>query len=234
VLLQHDLAVLCDGVREGRRTLINVRKYVLMATSSNFGNMASMAAAAVFLPFLPMRPVQILLNNFLYDVSELAIPTDRVDAAEIVAPQRWDIRSIRNFMLAFGPLSSVFDLLCFYLLYAVLHTPAAVFQSAWFVESMATQVLVIFVIRSTRPAWRDRPSGWLAASSLAIVAAAFALPFLPLGATFGFVPLPADVLALVVALTLAYLAAAEAAKHAFRRLTALNAPAAPLPTMVRE
>jgi Mg2+-importing ATPase len=218
VLLEHDLGVLRDGVREGRRTLINVNKYVLMATSSNFGNMVSMAAAALFLPFLPMRPVQILLNNFLYDLSELPIPTDRVDDADLLAPRRWDTPFVRNFMLCFGPVSSLFDLLAFALLYKVLHTPAEVFQAAWFVESMATQVLVIFIIRTTRPCWRDRPSRWLALASVACVGAAFALPFLPWGGIFGFVPLPPDVLGLVVALTLGYLVVAEAVKHLFYRL----------------
>jgi Mg2+-importing ATPase len=223
VLLQHDLGVLRDGVREGRRTLINVNKYVLMATSSNFGNMASMAAAALFLPFLPMRPVQILLNNFLYDLSELPIPTDRVDDADLLAPRRWDTPFVRNFMLCFGPVSSLFDLLAFALLYKVLHTPAEVFQAAWFVESMATQVLVIFIIRTPRPCWRDRPSRWLALASVLVVGAAFALPFLPwAGRVFGFVPLPPDVLALVVALTLGYLVVAESVKHLFYRLIGIK------------
>jgi len=217
VLLQHDLGVLHDGVREGRRTLLNVDKYVLMATSSNFGNMTSMAAASLFLPFLPMRPVQILLNNFLYDFSELAIPTDRVDDADLRSPQRWDITTIRNFMLCFGPLSSLFDLLAFGLLYLVMRTPVAMFQTAWFVQSMATQVLVIFVIRTRRALWRDRPSPWLAAGSVAVVAAAIALPFTALGEAFGFVALPLPVLMLLLGLTLAYLASAEAAKHLFHR-----------------
>jgi Mg2+-importing ATPase len=167
VLLRHDLGVLRDGIREGRRTLVNVNKYVLMATSSNFGNMASMAAAALFLPFLPMRPLQILLNNFLYDVSELPIPTDRVAEADLLAPRRWNTDFIRNFMLTFGPLSSLFDLLASALLYYVLHTPAALFQTAWFVQSMATQVLIVFVIRTERAAWKERPSTLLALSSVA-------------------------------------------------------------------
>ena len=218
VLMQHDLDVLRDGIREGRRTLINVNKYVLMATSSNFGNMVSMAAAALFLPFLPMRPVQILLNNFLYDLSELPIPTDRVADADLLAPRRWDTAFVRNFMLCFGPLSSLFDLLAFALLYRVLHTPAAIFQTAWFVQSIATQVLVIFVIRTARACWRDRPSGWLALASVLVVAVAFALPFTPWGSSFGFVALPPNVTALVIALTLGYLLVAEAAKHFFYRL----------------
>ncbi|MFM9916741.1 MAG: magnesium-translocating P-type ATPase [Rhizobacter sp.] len=225
VLLRHDLDVLRDGIREGRRTLINVNKYVLMATSSNFGNMVSMAAAALFLPFLPMRPLQILLNNFLYDLSELPIPTDRVDDADLLAPRRWDIGFVRNFMLCFGPLSSVFDLAGFALLYFVLHTPAAVFQTAWFMESMATQVLVIFVIRTPRACWRDRPARWLALTSLAVVGVAIAFPFTPWAARFGFVAVPGEVLALVAGLTVVYLAVAEMAKRLFYRLSPIKTPA---------
>jgi len=218
VLLRHDLGVLRDGMREGRRTLVNVNKYVLMATSSNFGNMVSMAAAALFLPFLPMQPLQILLNNFLYDVSELPIPTDRVAEADLLAPRRWDTAFIRNFMLTFGPLSSVFDLLAFAVFYNVLHTPVALFQTAWFVQSMATQVLIIFVIRTGRSAWRDRPSALLTLSSVGIVACAVVLPYLPWGEFFGLVPMPAPVLGVVAGFTLAYLAVTELAKHVFYRL----------------
>ncbi len=215
VLLRQDLGVVRDGIREGRRTMLNVNKYLLMATSSNFGNMVSMAAAALFLPFLPMRPLQILLNNFLYDLSELPIPTDRVDEADLLVPRRWDTPFIRDFMLCFGPLSSLFDLLCFALLHLVLRVPEAVFQTAWFVQSLATQVLVIFLIRTARACWRDRPAPGLALMSVAITASAFALPFLPWGAFFGFVPLPANVVALILALTLAYLVVTEGAKRLF-------------------
>ena len=232
VLLQHDLGVLRDGIREGRRTLVNVNKYVLMATSSNFGNMVSMAAAALFLPFLPMRPLQILLNNFMYDLSELPIPTDRVAEADLLAPRRWDTAFIRNFMLTFGPLSSLFDLLAFALFYNVLQTPVALFQTAWFVQSMATQVLIIFVIRSTRSAWRDRPSALLALSSVAVVAVAVALPYLPWAAFFGFVPMPASVLGVVTALTLAYLVVTELAKRLFYRFDVSRRPRAE-PALVR-
>ncbi len=218
VMLEADLQALCEGIRDGRRTVVNVNKYVLMATSSNFGNMVSMAAAAVFLPFLPMLPLQILLNNFLYDLSELPIPTDRVDDSELLAPRRWDIRFIRNFMLCFGPLSSLFDLATFAALRLVLHAPAAMFQTAWFVESMATQVLVIFVIRTPRASWRDRPSGWLAFGTIAALSAAVALPFTSWGRAFGFVSPSADVVGFVAALTIAYLIAAEAAKRVFYRV----------------
>jgi Mg2+-importing ATPase len=178
-----------------------------------------------------MLPSQILLNNLLYDSSQLAIPTDRVDDADLLAPRRWDTPFVRNFMLCFGPLSSAFDLMAFGLLYWVLHTPAEVFQTAWFVESMATQVFVIFVIRTTRACWRDRPSPWLALASLAAVGVALALPFLPWGRVFGLVPLPAEVLGLLMALTLGYLAVAELAKHAFYRWIG-NSRAVPAPDPV--
>jgi Mg2+-importing ATPase len=220
VLVEHDLAVLRDGVREGRRTMANVEKYVLMATSSNLGNMVSMAVAALFLPFLPMLPVQILLNNLLYDLSELPIPTDRVDEAGLQEPRRWDTGFIRKFMLCFGPLSSVFDLLAFALFYGWLHASAALFQTAWFVQSMTTQVLVIFVIRTRRVAWRDWPSTLLAVTSIAVVALAVALPYAPWGRFFGLVPLPAELMSWILALTLAYLVATEAAKHVFYRFVA--------------
>ncbi len=217
VLMRHELGVLADGVTEGRRTAANVDKYLKMATSSNFGNMASMAAAALFLPFLPMRPLQILLNNFLYDVSELAIPTDRVAEAELQQPRRWDVAAITRFMLCFGPLSSLFDLLAFGWLYGVLHVAAAEFQTAWFVQSLATQVLVIFVIRTTLPAWRDRPSVALALGSLAVVALACALPWLPGLSLLGFVPLSGPATAGVAVLTMGYLLSAEFAKRGVQR-----------------
>ncbi|WP_395699132.1 magnesium-translocating P-type ATPase [Aquabacterium sp.] len=220
VLMRHELGVLADGVVEGRRTAANVDKYLKMATSSNFGNMASMAAAALFLPFLPMRPLQILLNNFLYDLSELAIPTDRVAEAELQQPRRWDVAAITRFMLCFGPLSSLFDLLAFGWLYAVLHVSAAEFQTAWFVQSLATQVLVIFVIRTAQPAWRDHPSPALALGSLAVVALACALPWLPALGLLGFVPLSGAVAGGALVLTLGYLLSAELAKHALRRFVA--------------
>ena len=138
------------GILEGRRAFGNVMKYLLMGTSSNFGNMFSMAGASLFLPFLPMLPTQILLNNFLYDMAQVTIPTDNVDAAYVRAPQRWDIRLIRNFMLFIGPISSIYDFLTFYVLLVLLHAKEAEFHTGWFVESLATQTLVLFVIRTQR------------------------------------------------------------------------------------
>ena len=217
VLLRHDLAVLRDGVLEGRHTFANVMKYITMATSSNFGNMASMAAAALVVPFLPMLPLQILLNNLLYDLSEAALPLDRVDPAALRSPQRWDVRYIRNFMLVFGGLSSLFDLLTFALLLGVLKAQESMFQTAWFVESMATQVLVVFVIRTRLPAWRSHPAPALVAAAAATVLAAALMPFSPWAGWFGFVPLPAQVLLALAGLTLTYLLVVEAAKRAFHR-----------------
>jgi Mg2+-importing ATPase len=216
ILLRNDLGVLAEGVREGRRTFANVMKYLMMGTSSNFGNMFSMAAGVLFLPFLPMLPVQILLNNLLYDVSEAAIPLDHVDDAMIARPRKWSMKQLTRFMLVFGPVSSAFDLLTFGLLLWLFQASAALFQTAWFVESLATQILVIFVIRTARRPWRSLPHPALAMTSLAVVVAALVLPYTGLGALFGFVPLPPMLLLLIGALTAVYLAATEAIKHWFR------------------
>lgn len=217
ILLRGDLGVLAAGVREGRRTFGNIMKYVMMGTSSNFGNMLSMAAAVLFLPFLPMLPVQILANNLLYDLSETTIPLDHVDGAELAAPRHWDMGFVRDFMLVLGPLSSVFDLLTFGLLIGAFGAEAALFHTGWFVESMATQVLVIFLIRTRASPFASRPHPALLASSLGVVAAAVALPFTPPGAWLGLVPLPPHLLAALGGVTLAYLAMVEAVKRWFYR-----------------
>ncbi|MBW4047858.1 MAG: magnesium-translocating P-type ATPase, partial [Proteobacteria bacterium] len=169
ILLQNDLNVLHAGILEGRRTFGNVMKYIMMATSSNFGNMFSMAGAALVLPFLPMLPLQILLNNLLYDISEMPLPLDNVDDEDLTMPKRWDMAFIRNFMLTIGPISSVFDLLTFYLLIRLLKADEALFHTGWFVESIATQVLVIFVIRTRRNPLRSHPHVWLTLLSLGVV-----------------------------------------------------------------
>jgi Mg2+-importing ATPase len=215
ILLRHDLRVLYDGVLEGRRTFANIMKYVMMGTSSNFGNMFSMAGAAVFLPFLPMLPVQILLNNMLYDVSEVPIPMDQVDEAEVARPRAWDMRFVRDFMWTMGPVSSVFDFATFAVLLAWLHAREGLFQTGWFIESMATQVLVIFVIRTRGRPWRSLPSPWLALTSLAVVAVAALLPLTPVGRGFGFVRPPVALYGIIAAMTAAYLVAAEAMKRWF-------------------
>jgi Mg2+-importing ATPase len=217
ILLRHDLSVLHDGVMEGRRTFANIMKYVMMGTSSNFGNMFSMAGASLFLPFLPMLPAQVLLNNMLYDLSEVPIPTDRVDPEEVAMPRAWDMRFVRDFMWVVGPVSSLFDFLTFYVLLAWLNASEPLFQTGWFVESLATQVLVIFVIRTRGNPLASRPSGWLAAGALAVVALAAVLPVTPFGALFGFVPPPPAFYAVVAAMTIAYLLLVQAVKRAFFR-----------------
>jgi P-type Mg2+ transporter len=220
ILLRRDLGVLHGGVIEGRRTFVNIRKYLLMGTSSNFGNMFSMAGAALFLPFLPLLPTQILLNNLLYDISEVPIPLDGVDPDELRSPQRWDIGFIRNFMWTLGPVSSLFDFLTFYVLLAVLDAGEALFRTGWFIESLATQVLVIFVIRTRGSPFAGRPVGALVFTSLAVVTLAIALPFTPLGPRLGFEAPPAAFFAVLAVLVGAYLALAEIAKRAFYRYLA--------------
>jgi P-type Mg2+ transporter len=217
ILLEHDLSVLERGVREGRRTFGNVMKYVMMGTSSNFGNMFSMAGASLVLPFLPMLPVQILLNNLLYDLSEMPIPMDEVDPEAMAEPRHWDIRFIRNFMLILGPVSSLFDFLTFGLLLLAFDAGPALFQTGWFIESLATQVLVIFVIRTRRNPLASRPSPYLAAAALAVVGVAVLIPFTALGRWFGFVAPPLDLLAALAGMLIAYLILAQAVKRWFYR-----------------
>ena len=217
ILLEHDLGVLHAGVLEGRRTFGNIMKYIMMGTSSNFGNMFSMAGASLFLPFLPMLPVQILLNNLLYDVSELPIPLDRVDDDYLSRPRHWDMTFIRNFMLFVGSVSSIFDFLTFYVMLAVFHAGEALFHTGWFIESMATQVLVIFIIRTRKNPFKSRPNPWLIACSLTVVAVAVALPFTPAGVHLGFVAPPALLFLILIVMLLAYLLAVEAVKKWFFR-----------------
>ena len=222
ILLQPDLNVLREGVMEGRRTFGNIMKYIMMGTSSNFGNMFSMAGAALFLPFLPMLPTQILLNNILYDLSEIPIPLDEVDAEELRQPRVLDMHFIRNFMLVVGPVSSLFDFLTFYLMLKVLHAGEALFQTGWFVESLCSQVLVIFIIRTRGNPLRSRAHPLLSATSLAIVALALVLPYTRLGADFGFVPPPPVFYPLLGGMLLSYLLVVEAIKRWFYRRLVLS------------
>lgn len=215
ILLKHDLNVLHQGVIEGRRTFGNIMKYVMMGTSSNFGNMCSVAGAAVFLPFLPMLPIQILLNNLLYDLSEIAIPFDRVDEEYLRKPRRWDMSFIRNFMLVVGPVSSLFDFMTFYILLNVLGADESRFQTGWFMESILTQVLVIFVIRTRRNIWDSKPNIWLAINAMIIVLIALILPFTNLGTYFGFRTLPLSFFFILVILAIGYLVTVEFVKRLF-------------------
>jgi len=213
ILLEPGLRVLHEGILEGRKAFGNVMKYLLMGTSSNFGNMLSMAGASVFLPFLPMLPTQILLNNFLYDLAQVSIPTDHVDESFLRKPQHWDIGLIRKFMLFIGPISSLFDFLTFYVLLHFLHAGEAEFHTGWFVESLATQTLVLFVIRTAGNPLRSRPSAALTVTTLAVVATALAIPFTALGTLLGFVPLPGLYFVFLASATLVYLGMVEAAKR---------------------
>ena len=216
ILLKNDLCILSDGVLEGRKTFGNTMKYILMGTSSNFGNMFSVAGASIFLKFLPMLPIQILLNNLLYDVSESTIPSDNVDESYIMAPKKWDMDFIKKFIVVFGPISSVFDFITFGILLFFFVADAAFFQTAWFVESICTQTLVIFVIRTrVVPFYHSRPNRLLAASTILIVAIACILPFTPIGSLFGFIPLPASFFAVLAGLVISYLVIVELVKRWF-------------------
>ena len=216
VLLDKDLGVLADGVMEGRRIFANTLKYVLMATSSNFGNMFSAAGASLFLTFLPMLPSQILLNNLLYDVGQLAIPTDRVDAEVLALPAAWDITVVRRFMSVFGPISSIFDFMTFFVMLAVLHASHDEFRSGWFVESLATQTLVVFLIRTRRvPFIRSRPSLPMIVTPVACAVIGAALPFSPLADVLGFTALPISFFLILIAMIATYLILVENAKRRF-------------------
>jgi Mg2+-importing ATPase len=223
ILLEKDLGVLNDGVMEGRRCFANIMKYIIMGTSSNFGNMFSMAAASLFLKFLPMLPTQILLNNFLYDISQIAVPGDNVDAALLHKPKRWQIGFIRQFMTIIGPISSIYDFLTFGVLLWWFHAAAnpPLFRTGWFVESLATQTLVVFVIRTAGNPFKSRPSGRLLMSVVAVAAVGAVLPYTPLGPLLGFTPLPLSLLGAIALLGLTYLFLVQAVKTWFYRRHAL-------------
>jgi P-type Mg2+ transporter len=216
VLLGKDLGILAGGVLEGRRIFSNTMKYVLMGTSSNFGNMFSAAGGSLLLNFLPMTPTQILLNNLLYDSGEMTIPTDSVDPELLERPAQWDIRLIRRFMIFFGLISSVFDFMTFAVMLFVFHARGSLFQTAWFTESLATQSLVIFAIRTRRsPFFRSRPGLALTVGTIGSVAVGLFLPFTPLGTLFGFTPLPLGFLAILALMVVVYLTLVEFGKSFF-------------------
>ncbi len=223
ILLEKNLDVLADGVAEGRRIFANTIKYVLMGTSSNFGNMFSAAGASLFLSFLPMLPSQILLNNLLYDSSQLAIPTDHVDEEQLRQPSHWDIAFIRRFMIFFGPLSSVFDFVTFGLMLWVFHAGATEFRSGWFIESLATQTLVIFAIRTRRvPFFRSHPSVPLVLTAVSVVIVGSVLPSTPLARTLGFSSLPTAFYAALAGMVIGYLVLIEVGKRFFYRSGVTN------------
>jgi Mg2+-importing ATPase len=205
-------------VIEGRKTVGNTMKYILMNTSSNFGNMFSVAGASIFLPFLPMLPIQILLNNLLYSVSQVAIPTDNVDPDYTATPKTWDMRFIKDFTILFGPLSSVFDYLTFFILLYFFEANSALFQTSWFVESICTQTLIVFVIRTRLvPFYKSRPSRLLILSAGAITVIGCVLPFTILGAFFGFVQPPLTFFAALICIVGGYILLVELAKRWFYR-----------------
>jgi Mg2+-importing ATPase len=213
ILLERHLDVLHAGIMAGRRSFGNVLKYLLMGTSSNFGNMFSMAGASVFLPFLPMLPTQILLNNFLYDFAQITIPTDNVDATYVQRPQRWNIGLIRKFMLVIGPVSSLYDFLTFYVLLKVFQFGEELFHTGWFLESLATQTLVLFVIRTAGRPWRHRPSTALTLTTVIVVIIGGLLPYTPLAGVLGLAPLPGGYFAFLGVVLVTYLAIVEIVKH---------------------
>ena len=217
VLLERDLGVLAQGVRLGRHTFANTLKYVFITTSANFGNMVSMAGVSLFLPFLPLLPKQILLNNFLSDVPSMTIATDNVDGEQLERPRRWDIRLVRNFMLVFGLVSSVFDYLTFGALLYWLRATEREFQTGWFVESLMTELFIVLVIRTHRPFLRSRPGRLLLAVTLMVAGTTIFLPYTRLGGLFGFVPLPPVFVLLLLGITAGYLVASELVKGWFSR-----------------
>jgi len=223
VLLEKDLLVLADGINEGRKIFGNTIKYILMGTSSNFGNMFSAAAASVFLPFLPMLPMQILFMNLLYDISNMTLPTDNVDEELVKKPARWDIGFVRKYTLFFGPFSSLYDFLTYgimlFIFGASIPAKAALFQTGWFVESFCTEVFVIFVIRTRRiPFWSSRPGKWLTLLTVSCVAFGTILPFTPLGGFLGFTALPPEYWALLLLMVATYLLLVDAGKVFFYKI----------------
>jgi Mg2+-importing ATPase len=215
VLLEKDLGVLVEGVREGRTTFANTLKYVFMATSANFGNMFSMAGVSLFIPFLPLLPKQILLTNLMTDFPEMTIATDKVDDEMIDYPRRWDIKAIRQFMITFGLVSSVFDYLTFGLLLFVLHSSEGQFRTGWFLESVISASVIVLVIRSRKPFFRSKPGKYLLMATLAIVAITLILPFTPLGTVFGFTPLKFSTYLLLMGIVVMYIIMAEITKRIF-------------------
>jgi Mg2+-importing ATPase len=217
VLLEKDLRVLERGVREGRATFANTLKYIFMATSANFGNMFSMAGASLILPFLPLLPRQILLMNLMTDIPEMTIATDSVDRELVERPRRLDLKFIRRFMLVFGLISSVFDYLTFGILIFVLHATRPQFRTGWFLESLVSATLIVLVIRTRKPFIASRPGTFLLVATLLVIAATFVLPFSPLSGIFGFEPLPASYIVLLIGVVALYVISVEIAKRIFYR-----------------
>lgn len=218
ILLNKSLHVLRDGVVEGRKTFQNTLKYMKMGFSSNFGNMFSMMGASMFLPFLPMMPSQILFNNFLYDLSQTTLPSDTTDDEATLEPIKWNMKSFSKYIIVFGVVSSVFDFVTFYILYKVFHMENASFQTGWFIESIATQVLVVYAIRTKRsPFWKSFPSRYVVASTVLVVAFSWILPFTPIADILSFTHLSLKLMAAIAGIVLVYVAGVEVTKAFFYR-----------------
>lgn len=213
ILTHKSLKELEEGVLEGRKTFTNTMKYIKMGLSSNFGNMFSVAIAVLVLPFLPMLPIQILLNNFIYDFSQITIPTDNVDKEDIQKPKRWNMKRVKRFMFVFGPVSSIFDLLTFFVLFVIFKASAGVFQTGWFIESLATQTLVIHIIRTKKTPFLKSTASWqLLVSSFLCVILGWILPYTPVGKFFGFSKLPVEILLAIMGIVIVYLIIVEIVK----------------------
>jgi Mg2+-importing ATPase len=212
ILLERSLAVIHNGVMQGRRTVVNISKYILMASSANFGNMFSMVGGALLVPFLPMLPTQILLGNLLYDIAQIGLPFDRVDSEAIEKPVRWDMKFIRRFMFILGPVASIFDFLTFYLLLYWFGPNEVLFHSGWFIESLAPQMLTIFAIRTRRRLFTSWPHPLVAALAVGMSAVIVALPFTPLGHWFGLIPPPPLFFLFVAGIVIAYFTLLEIVK----------------------
>ncbi len=215
VLLEKDLNVLIEGVREGRRTFANTLKYVFAATSANFGNMFSMAGASLFLPFLPLLPKQILLTNVITDLPEMTIAGDNVDPELVKQPRRWDVKFIRRFMVTFGLISSLFDFLTFGVLLLVLDADTEQFRTGWFVESIISAAFIVLVIRSRRPFYRSKPAFALWVTTAAVIIGTAVLPYLPVAGLLGFTPLPFCFYLIIGVIIMAYIITVELAKRVF-------------------
>jgi len=215
VLLKQDLEILKDGIDEGRRTFANTLKYILTTVSANFGNMFSMAGASALLPFLPLLAPQILLNNFLSDIPGTTIASDNVDPEWVEKPRRWDTKFIRNYMILFGLVSSIYDFLTFGILLFIFHASPEEFRTGWFIESLMTELVIAMVVRTRKPFFRSRPGKMLLSSTLIIIGITFALPYLPFDSIFGFIPLPLPLMLAVIVLTSLYVLSAEITKKYF-------------------
>jgi Mg2+-importing ATPase len=218
ILLEQDLGVVHEGVMEGRRTIVNTGKYILMASSANFGNIFSMVLAGLFLPFLPLLPIQVLLGNLIYDFAQIGLPFDQVDDEAIRRPIHWEIKLTERFMVMIGPISTLFDVATFAVLLLVFQAGEGMFRTGWFVESMVTQILMIFAVRTRRHIFASRPHWAIAALALGVSAAVVALPFVPvISAWFEFVRLPPSFLAYLALAVAGFLVVTEAAKRLFYR-----------------